>query len=201
MAPTLAAALALAAVAAQAAPPAAPPPVEPLRVLARLAAADPPIAQVQAAAARTVDDAAPDAAALAARRRLAALLPRLTAELSHDERSYRVVGMQGTSEVDYLRSSPGTSISVRATWDLADLVVTRGEPSAASAALSRARRREEAVRRATALYFERRERRLALALSPPVDPLALAEAQLAVDRLEAELDAATGGLLTAWGGR
>jgi len=189
------------------APPAPAPPVpprdptEPLRLLARLAAADPPVAQVQAAAARLAEAEVPDPSALAARRRLAALLPRLSAEVQHDERSYRVTGLQGSSEVDYARSSPGTSVTVRATWELPDLVASRGEPSAASATLSRLRRRDEAVRRATELLFERRRLRLALLLEPPAEPLARAEAELAVDRLTAELDAATGGLVSGWGGR
>jgi hypothetical protein len=185
-------------------PPAAPPPrdaAEPLRLLARLAAADPPVAQVQSAAARQVEGEVPDPSALAARRRLAAWLPRVSAEVQHDERSYRVVGLQGSSEVDYARSSPGTSVTVRATWELPDLVASRGEPSAASATLSRLRRRDEAVRRATELLFERRRHRLLLALDPPAEPLARAEAELEVDRLTAELDALTGGLLSAWGGR
>lgn len=189
-------------------PPRPPPPppfppdgAEPLRLLARLSAADPPVARVQAAAARQVEAEVPDPSALAARRRLAAWLPRLSAEVQHDERSYRVVGLQGSGEVDYARSSPGTSVTLRATWELPDLVASRGEPAAASATLSRLRRREEAVRRATELYFERRRQRLALALDPPAAPMARAEAELRLDRLTAELDALTGGLLSAWGGR
>ncbi len=103
-------------------------------------------------------------------------------------------GVQGTGEVDYLRSSPGSSVSVQATWELCDLVASRGEPPAASAALTRLRRREEAVRRATALYYERRRALAALALDPPASPLARAEAELDLERITAELDAATGGL-------
>lgn len=170
-------------------------------LLARLAAGEPPIGRVQAAAAAQVEDAVPDPAALAGRRRLAALLPRLTAELKADQRSYRVVGLQGTSEVDYLRSSPGQSVSVQATWELPDLVASRGEPGAASAALTRLRRRDEAVRRATLLYFERRRLLAALALDPPATPLARAEAELEVDRVTAELDALTGGLYAGRAGR
>ncbi len=174
-------------------PPAAPPGLEADRLLARLAAGEPDIAEVQAAAAAQVEAAVPDPAALAARRRLAALVPRLSAELKVDQRSYRVVGLQGTSEVDYLRSSPGQSVTVQATWELADLVASRGEPGAASATLTRLRRREEAVGRATALYYERRRLLAVLALDPPTTPLARAEAELEVDRVTAELDAATGG--------
>jgi hypothetical protein len=185
-------ALLLAAPAGQAGQPG--PPQEPHRLLARLAAGEPPITRVQAAAAAAVEEAVPDPVGLAARRRLAALLPRLSAELKADQRSYRVVGLQGTSEVDYLRSSPGSSISVQATWELPDLVASRGEPAAASAALTRLRRREQAVRRATALYFERRRLLVMLALDPPATPLARAEAELELDRTTAELDAVTGGL-------
>ena len=186
------------------APTAATPPAtaapDPLRLLARLAAGEPPVAQVQAAAAARVEAAVPDPALLAERRRLAALLPRLSAELRADQRSYRVVGLQGTSEVDYFRSSPGTTVSVQATWELADLWASRGEPAAASAALSRLRRREEAVRRATALYFERRRLLALLALDPPTVPLARAEAELELSRTTAELDALTGGLYGGRGG-
>lgn len=174
---------------------------DPRRVMARLAAGEPSVAEAQAAAARQVEEAAPDPAALASRRRLAALLPRLTAEVSADERSYRVVGLQGTSEVDYVRSSPGTSVKLRATWELADLLVTRGEPTATSAALARARRLEEAVRRATSLYYERRRLLVVLALDPPTTPLARAEVELELDRTTAELDAATGRVFARWGGR
>lgn len=201
MAP-IAALLCLALPLAAPAPPPPPPArdaAEPLRLLARLAAADPPVAAVQAAAARQVEREVPDPSALAARRRLAAWLPRVSAELQRDERSYRVVGLQGSSEVDYARSSPGTSVTVRATWELPDLVASRGEPAAASATLSRLRRRDEAVRRATELLFERRRQRLALALDPPDGALARAVAELELDRLTAELDALTGGLLSARG--
>lgn len=188
--------------AALAAPPIADPPASAAaRLLSRLAAGEPSVSQVQVAAAAQVEAAAPDPAALAARRRLAALLPRLSAELRADQRSYRVVGLQGTSEVDYLRSSPGRGVTVRATWELGELVAPRGEPGAALAALARLRRREEAVRRATALYFERRRLLAVLALDPPATPLARAEAELEVDRVTAELDAATGGLYLGRGAR
>jgi hypothetical protein len=169
------------------------PEVEPRALLARLAAADRPIGAVQAAAARAADRATPDPSALAARRRWAALLPHLTAELRRDERSYRVVGLQGSSEVDYVRSSPGTTVVVRATWDLGDLVASRGEPAAASAALSRARRRDDAVRRATSLYYERRRLLVALALDPPADPRRLAELELELDQVSASLEAVVRG--------
>jgi hypothetical protein len=167
-----------------------------LRALAALAAGEPGIVEVQEAAARAADRSAPEAGGFARRARLAALLPRLTTEYRRDERSYRVVGLQGSGEVDYTRLAPGSAFVVRATWELGELVAAHGEISAAAAAAERARRRGEAVKRATALFHERRRARLALLLEPPADALSRAEAELEVDRLGAELDALTGGLLS-----
>jgi hypothetical protein len=164
------------------------PPREVLRALALAAAGDPDVARVQAAAARHAA-ALPEQASP-----LAALLPRITAEVRHAQESNRVVGLQGSGEVDYLRLSPGTTVAVRATWDLGRLA-----PPAPPGALEAARRRGEAAGRATRGYFERRSLRARLLLSPPPDPAARAAAELEVDRLGAELDALTGGLFR--GGR
>jgi len=172
--------------------PAPQPAPDPLRLLARLAARDPPVLELQAAAAREADRSTPDPSALAARRRLAAWLPTLSVEAKADRQSYRVVGLQTSGEVDYLRSSPGASIQVRATWDLGELVAARTEPAAASAAAARARHREEAVRRATLLLFERRRLQALLALDPPAEPVALAQLELELARATAELTALTG---------
>ena len=169
-----------------------------LRALAVVAAGEPDISAVQAAAARGVQGDL-GAEGFPRRARLAALLPRITAEVRHDERSYRVVGLQGSGEVDYLRDAPGNTLALRATWELGELFAAPGELAAASGAAERARRREDAVKRATLLHFERRRLRLGLLLSPPADALARAEAELEIDRLGAELDALTGGLLTRGG--
>lgn len=163
-----------------------------LRALAVVAAGEPDIAEVQAAAAREALRGTPDPAEWPGRARVAALLPRVTAEVRHDEQSNRTVGLQGAGEVDYLRLTPGTTFLVRATWTLADLVAHRGELAAANAAASRVRRADEAVKRATGLYFERRRLKLALLLAPPGDPLGRAQAELEIARLGAELDALTG---------
>lgn len=166
-----------------------------LRALAATAAGEPSIGEVQDAAARTADREVSEAEGFARRARAAALLPRLTVEARRDERSYRVVGLQSAGEVDYRHEAPGSAILVRATWELGELVAARGEIAAAAAAEARARRRVEAVHRATALFFERRRLQLELLLAPPESALARAEAELKVERLGAELDAFTGGLL------
>ncbi|HVI92472.1 MAG TPA: hypothetical protein VM753_00620 [Anaeromyxobacter sp.] len=176
----------------------APPPtdLEVARALAALGAGEPDVGAVQAAAAQAAEAGAPPASGFARRARMAALLPRVTAEYRQDERSYRVVGLQGSGEVDYLRLAPGTAFAVRATWDLGALVAAPGELAAAAEAAARARRREEAVKRATELFYERRRLRLELLVAPRATALDRARAELEVERLGAELDALTGGLLT-----
>jgi hypothetical protein len=167
-----------------------------LRALAAVAAADPGIVEVQEAAARVAARAGADAADHGRRARLAALLPRVTAEVRQEERSSRVVGLTSSGEVDYDRLSPGRVLGLRATWELPELVAARSEIAAATAEGERARRSAEAVRRATTLYYDRRRAQLALLLAPPEAALARAEAELEIDRMAAELDALTGGLLS-----
>jgi hypothetical protein len=123
-------ALLLALAAPTAAPPPASPPPPPLdfgRLLGKLAAGEPTIGAAQAAAARRVDEESPDPSALAERRRVASLLPKVTAEVRHEQQDNRVYGLQASGEVDYLRSSPGTGFTSRASWDLGDLVAGTGE--------------------------------------------------------------------------
>lgn len=170
-----------------------PDPVWPVRrALAAASRGDPPIGDVQRAAARCAEALEGDRA-VAERARAAALLPRVTAEVRFDDRSYRVVGLQSSGEVDYSRYAPGWVAGVRATWDLAALVSPPELRPTAKGLLERARRRDAAVRSATALYFERRRLRLALELSPPAAAADRAAAELAVERLTAELDALTAG--------
>ena len=194
------------ALALSAAPAHAPPPDEgaawraerdALRALAAIAAGEPPVEEVMDAAARTADRQVSEAEGFPQRARMAALLPRLSVEVRRDDRSSRVIGLQTAGEVDYQHLTPGSSISVTATWELGELLAARGEIAGAQAEAERTRRRAEAVKRATGLYYERRRERLALLLEPPASALERAEAELRVERLGAELDGLTGGLLSA----
>lgn len=166
------------------------------RLLALLADGDPAVEEVQRAAAAhvRVDDRALDS--WERRARTAAWLPRLSLEYRHDERATRVVGLNGNVESDYVRLSPGDQVAVRAAWDLDRLVFAPDELRAAATASQLVRRREEAVERATRLYFERRRQRLRLALSPPEGALDRAEREVDIDAVTAELDALTGGLFS-----
>ncbi len=131
-----------------------------------------------------------------ARPRSAHWLPRITLEASRTERDTRVVGVTGTIESDYLRLSPSTQFGVRATWDLDQLVFARDEPAAAWTASRLVDRREERVRRATKLYFQRRRLLAQLALEPPRDLAARLEREGQVEEVTAELDELTGGLFS-----
>jgi hypothetical protein len=166
------------------------------RVLAVIAAADPPVAEVQRAAADH-DGIDPDRLrAWVARPRSAHWLPRLSIDASRTERDTRVVGVTGTVESDYLRVTPSTQLGVRLSWDLDQLVFSRDEPAAAWTASRLIDRREERVRRATRLYFQRRRLLVQLALDPPREALQRAERENQVDEITAELDELTGGLFS-----
>jgi len=164
------------------------------RLLARLAASDPPVEEVQEAAARRAALRPEEAESLRGRAGSAAWLPRLSAEAHWDERSQHVVGVTASSEVDYLRIAPGRSIAVRLSWNLDELLFNDAELRAAEGAAQAARRRLEAAEHATKLYFQRRRLVAALLLAPPESPVERAAAEVAVDQVTAELDAVTGGL-------
>jgi hypothetical protein len=166
------------------------------RVLAALAAADPPIADVQRAAAEH-DGVDPERLkAWVARPRSAHWLPRVSVEGSRTDRDTRVIGVTGTVESDYLRLSPSMQYGIRLTWELDQLVFSRDEPAAAWTASRLIDRREERVRRATRLYFQRRRLLAGLALEPPQDPAQRAARESQVDEITAELDELTGGLFS-----
>ncbi len=176
--------------------PAAPARSESQRVLAALAAADPPVAAVQRAAAEH-DGVDPERLrAWVARPRSAHWLPRVTLDASRTDRDTRVVGVTGTVESDYLRLSPSIQYGVRLSWDLDQLVFSRDEPAAAWTASRLIDRREERVRRATRLYFQRRRLLAQLALDPPREAIQRAERENQVDEITAELDELTGGLFS-----
>ncbi len=174
----------------------APPPPDPETQAAQVAgwlfAGEPPIEAIQQAAARGLPGDAETADSWRARARAADLLPQLSAEYRHDERGR----WYGVGSDDLLRSAPGDTFSVRATWSLARLVFNPDEPRALTAAAELARRRQERVERVTRLYFHRRRLRLSLALSPPDDARARAELSVEIDEVTAEVDALTGGLFS-----
>jgi hypothetical protein len=167
---------------------------EAARALGRLAAGEPCIEDVQAAAARRAGFDAESAESWRSRSRSAAWLPKLTAEYRHDQRSYHVTGYTASGEVDTLRASPGDLVGVRATWDLDALIFSSSETQAAATAANLLKRRDELVEHVTRLFFKRQKLRLALMVAAPAAPQLRVEAELELAEVTSQLDALTGGL-------
>jgi len=166
------------------------------RILSALAAADPPISEVQRAAADH-DGIDPDRLrAWVARPRSAHWLPKVTIEGSRSEHDTRVIGVTGTVESDYLRLSPTTQFGARLSWELDQLVFSRDEPAAAWTASRLIDRREARVHRATKLYYQRRKLLAQLALEPPREAVGRVDRENQVEEITAELDELTGGLFS-----
>lgn len=169
-------------------------------LLQRATGGEPSLGEVQAAAARRALRSGPSPSSLR-RARLAALLPKLSAEVQRDDRRYHVVGLTSTSEVDYVRHTPGTQVAVRVSWDLAGLAFADVEPRLRDEELTAAKASAEAVERATRLYFDRQRLLLSLVASPPASGSERAERELEIAELGGVLDALTGGLWSSGGAR
>jgi hypothetical protein len=165
---------------------------EAARLLGLVLAGEPRIEAVQRAAAARAAPGRDDAEGWRRRSRLAALVPRLVAEYRHDERSLHVVGVTSGSEVDYLRTSPGDTVSVRLGFDLDGLVFGKQELAAVAAAQRAEGHRRAAVDRATRLYHERLRLRLSLLASPPASARDRVALEIDLEAVTAELDALTG---------
>jgi len=188
--------LALAALLLATLPDAAPEAAEALRALARITAGDPSVEDVQRAAAAQAGLDPERLRSWESRPRSSAWLPHLSLQASRTQRDTRVVGVSGTLESDYLRQTPGFEVGLRASWELDRLLFAREEVNAAWTASRLRETRDERVRRATRLHFQRRRLLLQLAVEPPREPLARAEREVQVEEITAELDALTGGLLS-----
>ena len=169
-------------------------------LLQRATGDEPALGEVQAAAARQALRSRPPRSTQR-RARLAALLPKLSAEVQRDDRRYHVVGLTSTSEVDYVRHTPGTQVAVRVSWDLAGLAFADVEPRLRDEEQAAAKASAEAVERATRLYFDRQKLLLSLVAAPPASGSERAERELEIAELGGVLDALTGGLWSSGGAR
>ena len=162
------------------------------RLLRLVLAGEPRIEVVQRVAEARAAPSRYEANGWRRRSRLSALVPRLVAEYRHDERSLHMVGVTSGSEVDYVRTSPGDTISVRLGFDLDGLVFGKRELGAIAAAHRAENQRRAAVDRVTRLYYERLRLRLSLAANPPASPRERAALEIDLEAVTAELDALTG---------
>jgi hypothetical protein len=171
-------------------------------LLRALAAADPPIDALRAAAS-ALALAEPDRAhSLVVRARLAGWLPEVRGRVDrHFARSESVdlgsasaplapVGIDTDNDVRY---------ELRATWDLSRLVFNPDEIGAQFQALRTADARREVESLVIRLYFDRRRLKAELSAADAVAtgmPLSAVRLELRVGEIEAELDALTGGAFT-----
>ncbi len=165
---------------------------EAARLLGVVLAGEPRIEAVQRAAEARAAPDRDDAEGWRRRSRLAALVPKLAAEYRHDERTVHMVGVTSGSEVDYLRTNPGDTVSLRLGFDLDGLVFGRQELAAVAAAERADARRRAAVERATRLYYERLRFRLSLLAAPPASARDRAALEIDLEAVTADLDALTG---------
>jgi hypothetical protein len=158
---------------------------------AALAAVEPTLIEVQAAAARTAGGTLAEDARRTARLRASHWAPVVRGELLRkDDVRTRVGELRGYP----LRQDDAAAAhtwAVTVTWDFAQLVYAREESQLALAHVHLARARREAAQKAASLWVERRQTRESLRV---LSGAARREAALDALRLSAELDALTGGL-------
>jgi hypothetical protein len=181
-----------------------PPPIKrpaPAAVLRAIAAGDPPIDALRAAASALALTEPPRARSLVQRARLAGWLPELRARV--DRRLARgesvdlgpsittplaPVGIDSDNDVRY---------ELRATWDLAKFAFNPDEIAAHFQALRTADARREIESLVIRLYFERRRLKADLNAADANDMSHSGlKLELRIEEVEAELDALTGGAFT-----
>jgi hypothetical protein len=170
-------------------------------VLRALAAEDPPIAALRAAATALVLAEPERAHSLVERARFAGWLPEL--RIMVDRRFAR------TESVDLGTPSDGAALApvgidsnndvryqARATWDLSKIIFNPDEVAAEFQALRTADTRREIESLVIRLYFERRRLKAESATADDLDMLPGSKRELRIAEVEAELDALTGGAFT-----
>ena len=170
-------------------------------ILRVLAAEDPPIEALRAAATALVLAEPGRARSLVERARFAGWLPEL--RIMVDRRFAR------TESVDLGTPSDGAALApvgidsnndvryqARATWDLSKIVFNSDEIGAQFQALRTADTRREIESLVIRLYFERRRLKAESTTADDLDMLPGSRRELRIAEIEAELDALTGGLFT-----
>jgi hypothetical protein len=175
-------------------------------VLRGLAASDPPIDALRAAASALALVEPDRARSLVLRARLAGWLPEVRARV--DRRFARTESVDlGSSSTAPLApvgidSNNDVRYELRATWDLSRIVFNPDELGAQFQALRTADARREIESLVIRLYFERRRLKAELVaadatnMAPAGMPMSGMTLELRVEEIEAELDALTGGAFT-----
>ncbi len=170
-------------------------------VLRALAAEDPPVAALRAAATALVLAEPERAHSLVERARFAGWLPELRIMVDRrfarsesvdlgtpsDGAALAPVGIDSNNDVRY---------QARATWDLSKIIFNPDEVTAQFQALRTADARREIESLVIRLYFERRRLKAESAAADDLDMLPGSRRELRIAEVEAELDALTGGAFT-----
>jgi hypothetical protein len=167
-------------------------------VLRALAAEDPPVASLRAAATALVLAEPERAHSLVERARFAGWLPEL--RLMVDRRFARTESVDLGTPTDSAALAPvgidsnnDVRYQARATWDLSKIIFNPDEVAAQFQALRTADTRREIESLVIRLYFERRRLKAELATADDLDMLPGSRRELRIAEVEAELDALTGG--------
>jgi hypothetical protein len=167
-------------------------------VLRALAAEDPPLGALRAAATALVLAEPERARSLVERARFAGWLPELRVMVDRrfartesvdlgtpsDSAALAPVGIDSNNDVRY---------QARATWDLSKIIFNPDEVGAQFQALRTADARREIELLIIRLYFERRRLKAESAAADDLDVLPGSRRELRIAEIEAELDALTGG--------
>jgi hypothetical protein len=170
-------------------------------LLRALAAEDPPIETLRAAATALVLAEPGRARSLVERARFAGWLPELRIMVdrrfartesvdlgtSTNEAALAPVGIDSNNDVRY---------QARATWDLSKIIFNSDEIGAQFQALRTADTRREIESLVIRLYFERRRLKAESAAADDLDMLPGSRRELRIAEIEAELDALTGDAFT-----
>jgi hypothetical protein len=177
-----------------------PRPLDPA-VLRALAAEDPPIGELRAAATALVLAEPGRARSLVERARFAGWLPELRIMVDRRFARTESVDLGTPSDVAALApvgidSNNDVRYQARATWDLSKVIFNPDEIGAQFQALRTADTRREIESLVIRLYFERRRLKAESAAADDLDVLPGSRRELRIAEIEAELDALTGGAFT-----
>lgn len=170
---------------------------------------EPSVSDVQNAALRYAGLATPDLDTWSSRARWSNAIPRIQGQIAWlDQRDIQLRYRENykTDDDGYITADPNQSnladdarfrtlYSIRASLDLGGLLYDRSEPIIAREVRSRLSNRDDILRRATELYFNRRQRQVIRFLTPLSDWNRHLELELEIQSLTAQLDAMTGGWL------
>jgi hypothetical protein len=179
-----------------------PAPLDPA-VLRALAASDPPVDALRAAATALAIAEPARARSLVERARHAGWLPELRVRVDRRFSRSESADLGGSAGATFapvgIDSNNDVRYECRATWDLSRIVFNPDELAAQFQALRTADARREIESLVIRLYFERRGLKAESAAADANDVATGVRLELRVAELEAELDALTGGAFTRLG--